>query len=167
MTKRLRDGFGPCAMWPSIIESAALRRDALVFAQLILARSTYAAIAATTNTWPQVKYRYWARFFEEIGVENDTVLFLRNGDLHRTDGPAYEESNGTKKWFINNELHRTDGPAVEWAFGRGADGAVGSGEEWHVDGYCHRVDGPAIIWSDGTKMWFLNGEMQRIDGPAI
>jgi hypothetical protein len=33
--------------------------------------------------------------------------------LHREDGPAIEDSNGNKYWYINGELHRKDGPAYE------------------------------------------------------
>ena len=36
-----------------------------------------------------------------------------NGELHRTDGPAVEWSNGAKFWYHNDRLHRTDGPAVD------------------------------------------------------
>ena len=48
-----------------------------------------------------------------------------NGGLHRTDGPAYEYTNGTKHWYLNGKRHRTDGPAVEYADGDG---------EWYIDG---------------------------------
>jgi hypothetical protein len=37
----------------------------------------------------------------------------QEGQLHRTDGPAFEYVNGTKAWWLNGQLHRTDGPAVE------------------------------------------------------
>jgi hypothetical protein len=40
--------------------------------------------------------------------------------LHRTDGPAFEGSNGSKEWRIDGKLHREDGPAVEWEDGRQA-----------------------------------------------
>ena len=36
------------------------------------------------------------------------------GQLHRTDGPAVERSDGGKEWWINGLRHREDGPAVEW-----------------------------------------------------
>ena len=48
-----------------------------------------------------------------------------NGDLHRTDGPAYVGANGSKEWWINGKAHRTDGPAVEWPDGH---------KEWWIDG---------------------------------
>lgn len=37
--------------------------------------------------------------------------------LHRTDGPAIENINGYKAWYLNGRLHRTDGPAVIYADG--------------------------------------------------
>ena len=33
------------------------------------------------------------------------------------DGPAFERSDGTKKWFRNGKLHREDGPAIEYSYG--------------------------------------------------
>jgi hypothetical protein len=37
--------------------------------------------------------------------------------LHRKDGPAIEDLNGTMQWFINGKLSRLDGPAIEWKDG--------------------------------------------------
>ena len=73
------------------------------------------------------------------------------------DGPAVEQANGTKVWYVNNKLHRIDGPAVEYA-----DGS----KEWYVNDQHHRIDGPAVEYSDGTKEWFVNGKCHRLDGPA-
>jgi hypothetical protein len=33
--------------------------------------------------------------------------------LHREDGPAFEDANGGKAWFIDGKYHREDGPAFE------------------------------------------------------
>ena len=41
----------------------------------------------------------------------DTIAYYLNGEFHRTDGPAIEESNGGKSWYLNGKLHREDGPA--------------------------------------------------------
>jgi len=81
----------------------------------------------------------------------------KNGQYHRTDGPAIEDANGSKSWFMNGELHRTDGPAIEFAAGR---------KEWYLNGKIHRVDGPAIEDANGSKSWYLNGKLHRTDGPA-
>jgi hypothetical protein len=46
-----------------------------------------------------------------------TVWRNAKGQVHRTDGPAIEYANGSKKWFQNDILYRTDGPAIELANG--------------------------------------------------
>ena len=43
--------------------------------------------------------------------------YNENGQLHREDGPAIEDSNGDKAWYFNGELHREDGPAIEYSDG--------------------------------------------------
>lgn len=75
----------------------------------------------------------------------------RNSDglRYRTDGPAFEDSTGTKMYYINDKLHRTDGPAIE---------SVHGCDEYYVNDKRHRTDGPAIEWPDGTKAYFLNGK---------
>jgi len=37
--------------------------------------------------------------------------------LHRENGPAILENNGSEKWFLNGQLHRDYGPAVIYADG--------------------------------------------------
>lgn len=32
---------------------------------------------------------------------------------HRENGPAFEQPDGRKEWWLNNKLHRLSGPAVE------------------------------------------------------
>ena len=72
-----------------------------------------------------------------------------NGQRHREDGPAFECSDGRKRWWYNGKLHRLDGPAWE----------EGGGEEyWLKDGLSHREDGPAGIYFDGSKTWWLKGK---------
>ena len=50
---------------------------------------------------------------KEIDTQG-TIRYYKDGELHRTDGPAMECIDGTKFWMINGEFHREDGPAVEW-----------------------------------------------------
>lgn len=40
--------------------------------------------------------------------------YLRDGVLHREDGPAYEGNDGMEAWYRDGRLHRdpVDGPAV-------------------------------------------------------
>ena len=80
-----------------------------------------------------------------------------NGQYHREDGPAIENYNGDKEWYINGLRHRVDGPALEWKSGR---------KQWYINGQLHREDGPAIEWPNGDKEWFVNGKLHRLDGPA-
>ncbi len=42
----------------------------------------------------------------------------KEGEYHREDGPAIENSaEGTKWWYQNGKQHRLDGPALEWESG--------------------------------------------------
>lgn len=68
--------------------------------------------------------------------------------LHREDGPAVENGNGNKEWYINGERHRVDGPALEYSDGYKA---------WYFNGKHHRVDGPAVEEVNGYKEWWFNG----------
>ncbi len=71
------------------------------------------------------------------------------GELHRTDGPAIEDEDGSRAWFIHGKRHRTDGPATEWANGYRA---------WWLNGKRHRIDGPAVVDADGSCEWWVDGE---------
>lgn len=58
---------------------------------------------------------------EWFDEENITIekRFLKEGKIHREDGPAVECWNGKKEWWIEGKLHREDGPAVEYSNGDG------------------------------------------------
>jgi hypothetical protein len=92
---------------------------------------------------------------------NGVQQWYKDGKLHREDGPAIITGNedGTKRWYINGELHREDGPAVE----------TGNGEKrWYINGLLHRDnDAPAIVRSNGTEEWYKDGQLHRDNGPAI
>ena len=60
----------------------------------------------------------------------------------------FEDSDGSKSWYINGQLHREGGPAREYSDGSKA---------WYVNGQSHREGGPAYEGSDGSKAWFING----------
>jgi len=81
--------------------------------------------------------------------EFGTKCWYLNGELHREDGPAFEDTDGTEQWWVKGELHRIDGPA--WIHPNGK-------KEWCVNGRSHRVDGPAIVWPDGSMAWYLDDE---------
>jgi hypothetical protein len=50
----------------------------------------------------------------EDGEAIRLASLLKNGKLHREDGPAVEYADGSKKWYLNGKLHREGGPAVEY-----------------------------------------------------
>lgn len=53
------------------------------------------------------------------------LYWLQKELLHREDGPAIVQVNGTRIWYQNDQRHRLDGPAIECA-----DGTC----EWWIDG---------------------------------
>jgi hypothetical protein len=69
--------------------------------------------------------------------------------LHRLDGPAIEDADEGKLWYVDGNLHRLDGPAIEY---------TGGSKLWYVDGNLHRLDGPAIEYADGSKSWYVDGQ---------
>ena len=59
-------------------------------------------------------------------------VWVKNGGYHRTDGPAVELANGTKKWYWDGQRHRADGPAIEWPCGS---------KRWLLNGtYCYSFE---------------------------
>jgi hypothetical protein len=77
-----------------------------------------------------------------------TEWLNKDGQLHRTDGPAVECIDGSKEWFINWKRHRVDGPAIELLNGFKA---------WYQHDKLHRIDGPAVELVDGGKQWWIEG----------
>jgi len=57
-------------------------------------------------------------------ISADCTRYYLDDQIHRTDGPAIECINGTKKWFAYDKLHRIDGPAIEWNTG---------GKVWYIN----------------------------------
>ena len=78
------------------------------------------------------------------------VIFYKNGEPHREDGPAIIQVDGSKFWRLNGKRHREDGPTIIYA-----DGS----ELWYLNGLRHRVDGPAIVWASGKEEWYLKGKL--------
>jgi hypothetical protein len=48
---------------------------------------------------------------EEEIYHDGTVMWKKNGFLHRIGGPALIRANGELRWFENGQPHRLDGPA--------------------------------------------------------
>jgi len=65
--------------------------------------------------------------------EGETVWKNEKGEVHRLNGPAIEDANGNKYWYLNDQLHRVDGPAIEHSNGY---------KEWYLNGKYQREDGP-------------------------
>jgi len=92
-----------------------------------------------------------------------SISYLKDGKLHREDGPALVWKNGKYfKYYINGILHREDGPAL----------VSKHITEYRINGILHREDGPAFIKRKDDiliEKWYLNGKIHRQlnDGPAI
>lgn len=84
--------------------------------------------------------------------------FLNYNELHRLDGPALIQPDGTEAWYRNGKCHRENGPALETPDGSKA---------WYFKGNLHREDGPAIENYNGSRTWFYHGSLHRIGGPAV
>jgi hypothetical protein len=71
-------------------------------------------------------------------VDKQGTIRYKNikGEFHREDGPAYENPNGYRVWYINGMIYREDGPAVifsdgeEWYY---LNGKEYSKEEWEQE----------------------------------
>ena len=84
-------------------------------------------------------------YINEIGTK-----YWKNhkGQLHRIDGPAIEDADGTKTWYVDGKLHRINGPAAEGYYGY---------KSWFFNGKRHRLDGPSVENSPWVKnFWFVN-----------
>lgn len=49
---------------------------------------------------------------EHIQLPDGTNIYLSDGRLHRSDGPALQTPDGTQYHFVDGALHRDDGPAI-------------------------------------------------------
>lgn len=92
-----------------------------------------------------------------IESPDGSVTYLRNGRVHRDNGPALTRANGEMYWYQEGQLHREDGPA---AYTPGS-------KSWYCKGKLHREDGPAVEWIDGTKEWYQHGQRHREGAAAI
>ena len=72
-----------------------------------------------------------------------------NGKFHREDGPALEDANGNKWWYLNGKLHRENGPAVEYADGD---------KYWYLNGKRYSE---SDYW-DELKKWAIHSSGVKI-----
>ena len=52
-----------------------------------------------------------------VDIDGNKIWRNKQGQLHRTDGPAVIYADGTQWWYRNGQCHRTDGPAMIYADG--------------------------------------------------
>jgi hypothetical protein len=87
------------------------------------------------------KVKYFCCFYGNRRVQS--VIYYKDGNLHRVDGPAIIYSDGSHSLGCEGtQSFRT--------------------QIWCQNDKKHRVDGPAIIYSDGTKHWYLNDECKIV-----
>jgi hypothetical protein len=97
--------------------------------------------------------------------------YLRNGELHRIDGPAIEHPNGAKFWYLNGRQYDSE---KEWKLEveRREENGTQEEPEIHViqvDNFHeipHDFTGVAQF-ANGDDKFYLNGYLHREDGPAI
>jgi len=98
--------------------------------------------------------------FDAVG----TKLYIKDGQLHREAGPAFEGPNGSWAWYHRGYEHRDpDSSGEEKPAVRAPDGSL----SWYRYGLRHREDGPAIEYGDGMKSYYQYGKMHRQGGPAM
>ncbi len=91
------------------------------------------------------------------------ITYKVNGRIHRDDGPAFQEWNGTgvlnyESWRQNGRLHRDNGPAHR----RWNNAGVLIVEIWWKNDRWHRYNGPAYQqWNNAGELiveeWCQNG----------
>ena len=52
-----------------------------------------------------------------IQTHDGSKTWWKDGEIHREDGPAFENEDGSNIWVRMGKIHREDGPAVERADG--------------------------------------------------
>ena len=105
---------------------------------------------------------------------------LPDGTLHRDEGPAIVQPDGTQAWFRHGLLHRDDGGPARTLPVKGGRGQAlrewyengllhrdggpavtqGAFQAWYRDGKKHREGGPAVTYTDGREEWWINGKQQ-------
>ena len=50
-----------------------------------------------------------------VNAGNDTVFWVKNKKIHRTNGPAIHSDSGYEEWIHKGKRHRLGGPALIWS----------------------------------------------------
>lgn len=90
------------------------------------------------------------------------IHWIRNKQIHRTDGPAIQRMYACNEWNIVSKRYHNNGQNLTCS-----DNIRYIVEEWYQRGVLHREDGPAIKYADGSWKYYYRGKFHRNDGPAI
>jgi hypothetical protein len=108
--------------------------------------------------------KFTRKYYRQDNLICVYTVWVRNGVLHRDDGPAYTVCIAgcmkQEKWIQGGVLHRSHvngGPAV---IDTSASGEITL--KWYQHGKLHRPcigpeSGPAVIYPDGSMKWYLEG----------
>lgn len=120
-------------------------------------------------------------------ISSTEIKYFRNGELHRSDGPAHIIKNNKKEevfYYLNGqsysyaEYYKLTGKFDNCTYLNGKlhslnDKPAVVGEkikQWYKNGKLHRVNAPAEIFKIKNKeeyRYCLNGRLHRTNGPAI
>jgi len=64
---------------------------------------------------------------DKVVCKDGSIFYCtrKTKQLHREDGPAVIQYDGSRFWYRYGKFHREDGPAIEWADGY---------RHWYIDG---------------------------------
>lgn len=51
--------------------------------------------------------------YEKVLTKLGSTVYYKNGEYHRTYGPAVRHQDVTTMWYLDGKLHRSGGPAIE------------------------------------------------------
>jgi hypothetical protein len=72
----------------------------------------------THTEWFDLTNKERENFTGIVNWSTGTVTFMKNGLLHREDGPARILPDGYQEWYFEGKLHNLNGPAAIWNDGR-------------------------------------------------
>jgi len=90
--------------------------------------------------------------YKEVDVKESYIIYKKNGEYHREDGPAVENIEGKVEYWIEGKRHRINGPSAIWPCGK---------IMYTQHGKLHNKNGPALITKRETiteKTWYYKGK---------
>lgn len=102
----------------------------------------------------------------EINPNHETVLYYKNGLLHRDNGPALINSH-QECYYQHGAKHREgDLPALIHFIKHDSGSKEILSQEYFQNNVHHREHGPALMWSSGSYQHYRNGLLHNENGPA-